>query len=349
VRLAWRFRYSKLVGVGAFVLTALLGASARAQEAKDAGARVVNVWYRAAAACPDGGRFIQLVSERTPRARLADIGDRVDFVVTMGSKANASFGRLERQTARGTIAIRELAGESCDQIADALALTLALTLTPGSEPADDPGEATSLPSQPVPDAEPGAKPERDRQPRAASEPTKKRRAETQPSALRVAGGVVGTLVGGVAPAVLRGFGVYVQGALRGHGLFRPSTRLALGFAGSNDDPLDVSIYSGRLDACPLALGTSSILLRSCLNLEIGQISANYGSNDAKDRDIWVSSGALLRLEYYVFDRVLVDVSAGARLPLRAYTFLLETDRTHELHRTAWLTSYAGVGLGLATP
>jgi hypothetical protein len=292
------------------------------------------------------------VSERTPRARLADIGDRVDFVVTIGNKEEASFGRLERQTARGTIAIRELAGESCEQIADALALTLALTLTPGSEPSEEPGASVSDVSQPS--APPSAKassskPEPESAPRPKTEAPRKPRRQAQRSNTRFAGGINGRIAGGIAPSLLKGFGVYVQAALRGRDLLRPSGRLAVGFAASNADQLDVSLLSGRFDACPLALGASNLFIRSCLSLELGQISAEYGSNGVKDRDIWLSSGGLLRLEYHAFGPVLIDASAGALLPMRAYTFLLETDRMEELHRTAWLTSYMGVGLGLATP
>src|SRR5688572_2169584 len=89
-----------------------------------------SIWYRTGEGCPDGASFLERLDRRSVRARLAAVGDPVDFVVTLGTNADRSSGRLERQTSGGTIAIREVTDPSCEAVADALALSLALSLDP---------------------------------------------------------------------------------------------------------------------------------------------------------------------------------------------------------------------------
>ena len=67
----------------------------------------------------------------------------------MSEDETGSSGRLERQTNDGVVAIKELRGDSCGEVADALALTLALA---------DEQRATS--HEPEPASEPEPEPER---------------------------------------------------------------------------------------------------------------------------------------------------------------------------------------------
>ena len=92
------------------------------------------VWYRSSEGCPDGSSFVVRLAELGQAARLAGVGDRVDFVVTLGRVADSSSGRLERQTHGGTVAIREYRDARCEQVAEALALTLDLALEPQASP-----------------------------------------------------------------------------------------------------------------------------------------------------------------------------------------------------------------------
>src|SRR5262245_39186705 len=94
------------------------------------------VWYRTSEGCPDGASFVSRLSELGKTARLASVGDRVDFVVTLGAGPDESSGRLERQTRGGTVAIREYRDARCEQVAEALALTLDLALEPEASSAD---------------------------------------------------------------------------------------------------------------------------------------------------------------------------------------------------------------------
>src|SRR5690349_11532312 len=88
------------------------------------------IWYRSGEGCPDGAGFLQRLEARGVRARLAGVGDPIDFVVTLGVDGDGARGLLERQTKTGTVAIRRLDGGTCDEIADGLALSLTLADAP---------------------------------------------------------------------------------------------------------------------------------------------------------------------------------------------------------------------------
>src|SRR5688572_9581908 len=103
------------------------------------------IWYRASHGCPSGADFVSSIQIEGRTTRLARVGDHVDYVITLESDGFASGGRLERQTEQGTIAISELHGAACSEVAEALALSLTLAVTPPSQPAP--------PTPPVP-AEP---------------------------------------------------------------------------------------------------------------------------------------------------------------------------------------------------
>src|SRR5688572_23288101 len=100
----------------------------------------VVLWYRSTAGCPDGAGFLARVGDRAAAVRLAEAGDRVDFVVNLSmTPGSGAVGRLERETERGTVAIREVADPSCERAADVVALNLALALDP-DRPAPQPAE-----------------------------------------------------------------------------------------------------------------------------------------------------------------------------------------------------------------
>lgn len=88
------------------------------------------LWYLHSQGCPEGEAFLRRLGADVARVRSAHAGDRIDFVLTLEQSGEKSFGRLERQTARGTIAVSELEDVSCEAVADALALSLALASQP---------------------------------------------------------------------------------------------------------------------------------------------------------------------------------------------------------------------------
>src|SRR5262245_23121661 len=108
----------------ASALLALLGAtSGHAQVAAPASPEPTPpvIWYRSSAGCPDGPAFLRRLHGRAEGARLAQVSDRIDFVVTLGNENGRSSGRLERQTTGSMVAMREIETTSCDEAADVLA------------------------------------------------------------------------------------------------------------------------------------------------------------------------------------------------------------------------------------
>jgi hypothetical protein len=111
------------------------GASAAAGTSQAAAGTAVRVWYRSSEGCPDGAKFIELLRGLGRAASLAQVGDPVDFVVTVAYGEQESSGRLERQSSERTVAIRDVAAARCEEVAEALALSLDLAVQPGAEQA----------------------------------------------------------------------------------------------------------------------------------------------------------------------------------------------------------------------
>src|SRR5258706_13540210 len=97
---------------GTFALIAVLAGSSPALAES---VRPALVWYRSADGCRDGAAFLKRLEARGVRARLADVGDAIDFVVTLGNGPEGARGLLERQTETRTVAIRRLDGGTCEQ------------------------------------------------------------------------------------------------------------------------------------------------------------------------------------------------------------------------------------------
>ena len=129
----------------------------------------------------------------------------MDFVVTLAVRSDASAGRLERQTERGTVAIREVESPACADVAEALALSLELALEPASSAASEPPHATPVPSpvtaaalpEPAPVA--ALEPDRAAAPSVAAEPNSS-----------VGLGAQGRLALGLGPALTPGLALFAE-------------------------------------------------------------------------------------------------------------------------------------------
>lgn len=140
-------------GLWSVVALGFLGeAPALAADAAPGAPGEVSIWFRSSEGCPNGSGFLAKLDQRSTQAR--EVGDRIDFVVTLGSEQGLASGRLERQTDRGTVAIRDIQGSSCEVVAEARALTLTLTAAPGSEEQPPPIIPVTLADAPPPEDEP---------------------------------------------------------------------------------------------------------------------------------------------------------------------------------------------------
>jgi hypothetical protein len=332
--------------------------AAEEEPARAGESALVSVWYRGAEGCPDGTVFIRQVASRTGRARLAEVGDRVDFVVTLGVKDSVSVGRLERQTARGTVAIRELSGDDCEQVADALALTLALTLEPDESPVAEalPPSAADVPASP---AEAPASAPRPRPPppilAPASQPVVRRDAPARKTLaadgaqLSWSGSAAALVLGGVSTTAMPAFGFFVQAALSRRGVLRPAIRVGVVRGSAESGGLDVSLLAGRVEVCPLEWQRAAVALRPCLSVHAGSLRAEFGAARSADVAPWLDAGPLLRLEYRPILPIQLELQTGGFFPITRYSFELQGMETEEIHRIARLGWQVGAGVGILVP
>jgi hypothetical protein len=309
------------------------------------------IWYRSGDGCPDGQAFLERLSPRGVHAQLASVGDRVDFVVTLGASETGYAGRLERQTSGGVVAIREFDARTCEEVADALAVTLTLSNTPEAAPdsgpaptpaTDPPITVAPQPERPSAEALPvasavGPSPRSDQQPGASS-----RRADGAWSL-----GAQGLVLGGVAPTLLPSIGPFLERAFAGSGVLVPTLRLT-GLVGRTTGDtyagdLEVGLLVARLEACPMQLASEKVTLRICLGVDGGWLQADLlatGGQSASGG--WFSLVAHPRLAWRATSSLAIDAHAGISVPVTHHEVVLTQGPA--LYETANLGFQAGIAL-----
>jgi hypothetical protein len=340
---------SCVIAFGCLVTLAIaaLPALAQAQAAPP-----VSVWFRSAAGCPDGNAFLSALQARAVGARLAQVGDAIDFVVTLGTGADGgASGVLERQTQTGTVAIRRVDDASCDQVADALALTLALSVQGGD--GESPGATTPAPAAapallPAPasvDPATAAPATTALGGPAVSAPAETTSAERP--ATKWAIGLAALAATGLAPELVPGGSAFAElGWDGGSALLRPALRIgALASFGSTDEAgreFELRILGGRIAGCPLALGAGALTVRPCLALQLGQLhGSGEGPGGRSASGVWAASEAAARLSVLLTARFSLEVEAGLLVPWTRYT--LRTADGAAIHRMAGLGAAAHLG------
>jgi hypothetical protein len=343
----------------------------------------VSVWHRSADGCPGAQAFLDELRARNVHARLAQVGDTIDFVVTLGAGPRGrSRGVLERQTQTGTVAIRSVDDASCVQVSQALALTLALSIAPSARsPAQDDAEVdaaapdalvrgTAAPASPAALAQPsaantGAPAAMSAPPAAAREP---QRTPEEPAAHRAhagAGsarsvqaalwsvGVRGAAAIGIAPDLLASGAAFAGFEPVGAGLFAPALRLSALFAYASSTAsgraFRLRIVGARLDGCPLAVSAGPLAARPCLGAELGSIASDgQGTGGRSDSGLWAALAGEARLTWRVSGPWGLEAHAGLALPLTRYE-LVADDGAAVLHRTSDLAFSAGLGALVQIP
>jgi len=323
------------------------------------------VWFRGAEGCPSGDVFLARLREHAVEGRLAGVGDRIDFVVTLGQKDGESSATLERQSAEGTVALRELHGSSCGAVAEALALTLALAVDPDATAPDGsearPSEATSAADlAPTPDAAGNAPTSASTETPSPSPPlaTRKPTSALAHTATAPVGagerparwllglqGSVGSIAGG---APLWGGAAFAElHATRG---LMPSARLSLA-AGEAKAPIPnvtLSLVAGRLEGCPIFLGTT-IAAGACAAFELGRLGASSSATGGRaDASVWSTLWAIARLRYLPpGSGFSAEIQGGLNAPLTRYRIAGDVPvRTLVQVRPVGVGLAAGVGVVL---
>jgi hypothetical protein len=313
----------------------------------------VSVWFRTTDGCPSGEAFLARLSAHGVEARVASVGDHIDFVVTLGQKDGESSATLERQSSQGTVALRELRGANCDAVAEALALTLALTVDPDAAP---PAGATSVAANPTPVATPSsdastAAPATASARPAAAAPTlaapqkAEHRADqidssTEGKRTRWFAGLAGTVGTIMSGAPLWGGAGFAE-LQATHGLM-PSVRLSL-VGGVATDPIPnvhLNLVAGRFEGCPVFVG-KQLGVGACAAVELGRLAASSSAPGGHaDASFWSALWAIARLRYRPASSAFsAELQGGLTAPLTRYRIAGEMPP-----RTLAQVSALGVGL-----
>ena len=345
----------------AFVGVCLLAKAANARETPPP-----SIWYRSSEGCPDGAAFVARLHGAAEGAKLATAGDRIDFVVTLGMKQGHAFGQLERQTAEGRVAIRELEAPRCEEVADAAALTLTLAVEPQTSRAAASTAAaaptTAAATTPAPRTTPEPPPSTTPDATASTASTASAVANTtapkstKPSSLdeqrrRRLAGVDATLYKGSLPDPLLGARLFVEFGADApwHGA---SARLAAFFtkrARETNPDIDLLLAGGRLDACPVAFFGPIVELRPCLAFELGWEHAHgTASTGVSDSAFWASGSASARVTWRASRAFGLEAEVGPTIPFTRYT-LVEKETGAVIHRAEAIGLSAALGLLFGLP
>ncbi|HEX2678409.1 MAG TPA: hypothetical protein VHM19_17275 [Polyangiales bacterium] len=312
---------------GSMIAVALLLATTNTVHAQEpAPSKRASIWYRTTAGCPEGEAFLRVLEARQVQGRLAAVGERIDFVVTLGvDREGRKSGVLERQTAQGAVALRKVEDASCEQVADALALTLALSIDPAwvePEPAPAAAEppAPKEDVAPVSDAKPAPPPP---SPAPATLPPPPTAAEPPPRTAQVSLGAQGFGTSGTVSGLLPGAALFAELELDGSSSLQPALRLALSgaFATSRFGASDVQlrVLSARAQACPLWVGGRVLRARPCAALDVGQIrSSGSGRAGRVDSGLFLAADAGARLTWQAFRELAFEAELGAAIPITRY-------------------------------
>lgn len=299
-------------------------ASVGSSQAADSGpdGAPVGVWYRNSEGCPDGSAFLARLRELGRNARLASVGDRVDFVVTLQARSVESSGRLERQTDRGTVAIRELTSARCEEVAEGLALSLELALDPGAAGAELPAPEDSG----TPQAGAAALPEA---PAAPPTPAPITSADTgvAPGAalppVRSApwrGGAQADLTTGLGPSLAPGAALFIErGGAAGDPAGRLSVHGSYGASRVQGARLAVALLAARLEGCAFGWDAGTWSLTPCIGADAGVVVADRTNGAGRsDSAPWASALGLLRASIPVGQHWTPEAQLALAVPVTRY-------------------------------
>jgi hypothetical protein len=241
-------------------------------------------------------------------------------------------GRLERQTDRGTVAIRELRDATCERVADGLALSLGLALDP-KQPSVAPEANVPGPSNLEPAEAPVAPVESAAPPSAAPAATVPAAVvavpapapSEQPAKVKNRRawwlGLNAGLLSGPATRPMPRATAFVDleralpSVANNLGL-RLATVGALGSSKTELGTVQRWVLGGRVEVSPWRLGAGRIALRPCLAFELGLSGASSSqASGVNDQSPWAAPGAGVRLSVGLLPHVRLEVGGEVLLPL----------------------------------
>jgi hypothetical protein len=306
------------------------------------------IWYRSSSGCPNGMAFQARVEARGRSAKIATVGDRVDFVVTLSQEEDEAMGRLERQTADGIVAIREVTGDTCDEVANALAFTLGLV---DQRHTEEPGQPPPPPAPKDHEAEQTPPPPANPDPPLRTEPPDAPTAPDPTAPNRPLLGATRLGIGATGRSAVGPRGVWGGAIAVSFDDVALPWRLEAQFARGDQEVelgnFGLQLWTGRVEICPVTV-ERSVRLAWCGGLELGQLRAHGdGGDGTRSSSGWVAGSVEERIRWPADRPLALEGSFGAFVPLRSYRVVAENPR-RLLHRVdaAGLTASLSVTLRL---
>ncbi len=331
-----------------FLVAAMMLGGARPALAEEP----TTIWYRSSSGCPSGAAFRARVEARGRAAKIATAGDRVDFVVTLGEEEEGAVGRLERQTGDGIVAIREVAGETCDEVAGAIAFTLGLVNQRSTEEPATPTEPA--PPTPQPDQPPApATAPRETSPSESSAaapplpppPVANPPPPAQPRAPRL--GLSATGRSAIAPGGAWGGTIAFDfDELRLP--WRLEAVLVRGAQDTTRGSVTLSLGAGRLAVCPIAF-ERAVRIDWCSGVELGSLRTRGSGEDGRRAGgLWAAGSVEEHLRWPLDRPFALEGSLGFFVPFVTYSVIAEHPRAR-LHRVDSAGLAASVGVSGRLP
>jgi hypothetical protein len=302
----------------------------------------IRLSYTAVDACPSREAFLARLRTRTTRFREAAEGEAARvFTVELAAGGEASKGRLTVSARDGSSAIREVKAATCEQVSAALALVVAVAIDPQALIEAATPKSEPVPPPPVP---PSAPPETAR----PAAPTRIDRTA------RVAMGVRWDEVSGVTPLLRPVLRPFLEIVGDRPGVFVPGFRISFAWThnahvATASGAADFSWYVGRVEACPLRLGSVATSLTWCATFDAGALRVagqDAPVNTARARP-WVSSGLSARGSARLWRWVFAELEAGAAAPWFKDRWLFADGSA--LYAAPPVSVWVGAGLGCRFP
>jgi hypothetical protein len=303
----------------------------------------IRLSYTAAEGCPLRDAFLGRLRARTTRFREASEGEAARvFTVALASSGEGSKGRLMVSARDGSSATREVKATTCDQAAAALALVVAVAIDPQALIEIPPAKSEPIPTPPPP----------------VAPPESSRPAETTGDRLhratRVALGLRWDEMSGITPLlrpVLRPFLEIVDDR---PGVFVPALRISFAWTRNahvalSSGAADFSWYVGRLEACPLRVGSAAASLTWCATFDGGAVriaGQDAPAITARTRP-WVSTGVSARGSARLWRWLFAELELGAAAPWIKDRWVFADGSL--LQTPPPVSVWAGAGLGCRFP
>lgn len=221
-------------------------------------------------------------------------------------------------------ATRRLTAPTCDEVLDALVFTLGLALEqPIDSPRPPPPAAPPPPPAPPPAARPG---------------------------LGWGGGAGAGVFGGASPSPAAAVAVHAEVESRAAGALAPSAILGATFVlpsstRSFGGDVAFALQMGTLDGCPVRLGAGRLIVRPCLELQVGRLqSRSAGFVSARlDSSPWVALALALRGRAEIAAGISLELDVAAGSPLIQDAFSLANQTVFEVGPVL-VSGIAGVGV-----